>query len=120
MRTIAHSGTGTAIQRVSLAIAIPLLLVGIAVLAFAYTAGTPQTSVPRVVGQTKSAALERLEQRGLDGKIIKSRWAALRLPSRFAGQIVHQTWKQGVTLPEGGVVTLTLYPRDAARHPRGH
>lgn len=115
MRTIGHSSTGTAIQRVSLAIVIPLLLLGIAVVVFAYTAGTPQTSVPRVVGQTKSVALERLEKRHLSGKIIKSRWAAHRLPHRWAGQIVHQTWKQGVTLPEGGVVTLTLYPRHAGR-----
>jgi beta-lactam-binding protein with PASTA domain len=87
-------------------------------LVFVYTAGTPQTSVPRVVGQTKSAALERLAKRHLHGKVIRSKWAARRLPSRFAGQIVHQTWKQGVTLPEGGVVTLTLFPRHAARRPR--
>jgi hypothetical protein len=119
MRTIGHPSTGTAIQRVSFGVAIPLLLLGIAMLVFAYTAGTPRTSVPRVVGKTKSAALERLAQRHLSGKVIKSTWAAHRLPSRFAGQIVHQTWKQGVRLPEGGVVTLTLYPR-AARHQHGN
>jgi beta-lactam-binding protein with PASTA domain len=96
---------------------VALLLVGaLGILVMAYVVGTPQTTVPKVTGQTRSVALKRIAKSDLSAKIIRSHRAERRLPARYAGQIVHQNWRDGVTLPENGVVRLTLYPRAGAKH----
>jgi beta-lactam-binding protein with PASTA domain len=81
--------------------------------------GTPRAQVPHVTGDTKAAALERIERHHLRADVIRTERAARRLPSRYVGQVVHQNFRGGITLPEGSVVRLTVSPKGSApRHAR--
>ena len=76
--------------------------------------GTPRAQVPHVTGDTKGAALERIERHHLRAEVIRTRRAARRFPSRYMGQVVHQNFRGGITLPEGSVVRLTVSPKGKA------
>jgi beta-lactam-binding protein with PASTA domain len=73
--------------------------------------GTPRAQVPHVTGDTKAAALESIKRHHLRADVIRTRRAARRLPARYTGQVVHQNFRGGITLPEGSVVRLTVSPK---------
>jgi beta-lactam-binding protein with PASTA domain len=85
--------------------AVGLLLLG-------FGSGTPRAAVPKLVGEPKRVALARIERHNLTARIVSNQRAVRRLPARYAGQIVHQNFRSGITLPEGSVVRLTIYPKD--------
>jgi hypothetical protein len=110
MRAIGtRAGAGLAVRRISAAVVIAVLAAAAALIAV-YSTSEPLTHVPRVTGVTKSVALQRIARSHLSARVVASA-RARRLPPRLAGRIVHQNWKDGVTLPEDAVVRLTLYPR---------
>jgi hypothetical protein len=80
-------------------------------LAVQFGDGAPRSHMPSVVGETKLVALEKMERHDLVGKVVVARGARGSLSPRYAGKVVNQTWDQGMALPEGATVTLTLYPR---------
>ena len=73
-------------------------------------AGTPRAQVPRVTGETKALALAKIAHHDLEARVIRTARAARRLPPRFAGRVVHQNFRGGITLPRGSVVRLTVSP----------
>jgi beta-lactam-binding protein with PASTA domain len=82
-----------------------------AALAFAARGwGTDRTHVPYVIGMPERLAVARVERHGLHAEVVQDRRARRTLSSRFAGEVVYQTWNRGVQLPRGSSLRLTVYP----------
>jgi beta-lactam-binding protein with PASTA domain len=82
----------------------------LAFLLLGFGSGTHRAQVPRVLGEPKAEAVARVERHNLRAKVVRVRRAVGRLPARYAGRVVHQNFRGGITLPEGAIVRLTLYP----------
>jgi beta-lactam-binding protein with PASTA domain len=95
-----------------------LRLIAVAVIAIALVAiflvpsGGRKARVPRLIGDSRAVAVEKLARRDLRAEIVFSERAARRLPARLAGHVVHQNYWIHARLPVGSVVRVTLYPRD--------
>jgi beta-lactam-binding protein with PASTA domain len=82
-----------------------------AALAFAARGwGTDRTHVPYVIGTTERVAVTRVERHGLRAEVVHDRRARRTLSSKYAGEVVYQTWNRGVQLPRGSTLRLTVYP----------
>lgn len=98
-----------------------LRLAVVAVVAIALAAiflvpgGGRKARVPKLIGDSRAVALEKLARRDLTARIVVSDRAARRLPPRLAGHVLHQNYWVDARLPTGSVVTLTVYPRDRTR-----
>jgi beta-lactam-binding protein with PASTA domain len=105
----------TTIRRIA-SLAAGLLAMGAVVfLLLGFGSGTRRAQVPRVLGEPKAEAVAQVERHNLRAEVVRVRRAVGRLPERYAGRVVHQNFRGGITLPEGAIVRLTLYPRGELR-----
>ena len=88
------------------------LLAGLLVTLY-FVTGSPRRHVPDVMGMTTKAAVERLARHDLFADFIVDRTAGRHVGRRWAGRVVHQTWRRGMALPEGSTLRVTLFPRRA-------
>ena len=98
-----------------------VLVVAVVAVSLGIGHGTPRRHMPRVLGDSKAIAVKKMSRHDLVPEISMDRSARRRLPSRWAGRVVQQTWAHGMALAKGSTVKITVYPGEPdgpARAPR--